>query len=270
MKMAGTTSWIFLGLMGLITPPVAFAQGALPADYETFAMSHAGDAERGRAAFMVCATCHSLDGSGSYIGPDLGFIGDNFRRQDLIRAILEPSASVAVGFGATSITTKAGEIRTGIVKSATAEVLEIMGVDRNLMKIPVSEIQSQQQLDVSLMPAGLHAAFSREGFCDLIAYLESLRSSQPAIAKVSGTLSAIPMASKLAEFVPLFAEPFDHPTWFGWIPGREIKNGLVLEHAGRIWIIEKDQRRLFLDIRSIVRRGSDRVAGNRLSSELRQ
>ena len=242
-----------------VSTSVAFGQGATPAEYETFAMSHAGNVERGKTAFMVCATCHSIDGTGSKIGPDLGRIGDNFRRQDLIRAILEPSASVAVGYGATSIETKTGETQLGIVKSATADAVEMMGVDGKLVKIPVSEIKSQQQLDVSLMPAGLHAGFSQEGFADLISYVESLRSAPSATADPCGTLSSIPLASKLAELVPLFATPFDHPTWFGWIPGRGTRTGLVLEHAGKIRIAEKngdeETRRLFLDISSIVRRG---------------
>ncbi|MEO5712536.1 MAG: PQQ-dependent sugar dehydrogenase [Luteolibacter sp.] len=252
LKAAGVWPMI---LMSAVSTAMAFGQGVSPADYESFAMSHAGDVARGRAAFLVCATCHSVDGTGSTTGPDLGLIGDNFRRLDLIRAILEPSASVAVGFGATSIETTSGETRIGIVKSATAELLEMMGVDGKLVKIPVPQIKSQQQLDISLMPAGLHAAFPKERFADLIAYLESLRSTAAAVADKSGALSSIPMAGKLAEFEPLFAEPFDYPTWFGWIPGRAIKNGLVLEHAGRIWVTEKNTRRLFLDISSIVRRG---------------
>lgn len=242
-------------LMAALSTSIALGQGVSPADYEAFATSHAGDAGRGRAAFMVCATCHSVDGSGSSIGPDLGLIGDNFTRKDLIRAILEPSASVAVGFGATSIETRTGEVRTGIVKSATAKLLEMTGLDGKRVTIPVSEIKSQQQLDISLMPAGLQATFSPEGFADLLAYLESLRSSSAATADASGALSTIPMASKQAQLEPIFSEPFDHPTWFGWIPGREVKSGLVLEHAGRIWVTAKDKRRLFLDISSMVRRG---------------
>ena len=229
------------------------------ATYEKFALGHAGDAGRGRAAFLVCATCHTVDGSAGKVGPELGRIGDNFRRPDLIRAILNPSEAVAVGYGAVSITTHSGKTLVGIVKSATPEGLEIMGVDSQLVKIPASSVKSQQQLETSLMPAGLFAAFSQEGFADLIAYLESLRSPTTAVADANGTLSAIPLASRGAELEPLFAMRFDHPTWFGWIPGRGNAVGIVLEHAGKIWLTEKagagEQRRLLLDITGIVRRG---------------
>jgi putative heme-binding domain-containing protein len=248
--------WIW---MVALTNSVSFGQTTPPSVYETFALAHTGDIERGRAAFLVCAMCHSIDGSSSKIGPDLGRIGDNFRRPDLIRAILEPSASVAVGYGVTSIETKMGETHMGIVKSATQETVEMMGADGKLVKIAVADIRSQQQLDLSLMPAGLQAGFSHETFSDLITYLESLRTQSSATADPSGSLSAIPLASKQAELKPLYADPFDHPTWFGWIPGRGSKTGMVLEHAGRMWVTEKsdgkDQRRLFLDISSIVRRG---------------
>jgi len=40
-----------------------------------------------------------VDGSSSKAGPDLFAVGDKFPRRDLIRAVLEPSAEIAVGYG---------------------------------------------------------------------------------------------------------------------------------------------------------------------------
>src|SRR5262245_48159195 len=80
-----------------------------PADkgaYTDFAMHNDGDPARGRKLFedenkTLCSRCHSVDGSSSKAGPDLAFVGDTNPRRELIRALLEPSAAIAVGYGST-------------------------------------------------------------------------------------------------------------------------------------------------------------------------
>src|SRR5260370_110955 len=82
-------------------------------EYRDFAMGHDGTATRGRELFnneqrAACVKCHSVDGSSSKAGPDLFAVGDKFPRRELIRAVLEPSADIAVGYGTTIVETKAG------------------------------------------------------------------------------------------------------------------------------------------------------------------
>ncbi|WP_052572891.1 PQQ-dependent sugar dehydrogenase [Haloferula sp. BvORR071] len=241
---------------------VACGQSADLAEFGRQALAQGGDAERGRAVFndaaSLCSTCHTVDGSGSKVGPDLGSIGDKFERRDLVRAVLEPSATVAVGYGMTSVTTGKGESFSGVIKSVSPQELSLMSVDGKLQRIPADEIQSRRTDEVSLMPTGLGQAMGIERFRDLIAYLESLRvkvdAGQP------GSPSVIPVAAVQAGIEPLFTEPFDHPTWLAWIPGKGMGAALVLEHAGRIQKVERDaagkeSRRLFLDISPVVRRG---------------
>src|SRR4051794_9993848 len=71
-------------------------------DYRDFAMGREGNPARGRELFeserLGCVRCHSLDGSGSKTGPDLFAVGDKFPRSELMRAVLEPSAEIAVGY----------------------------------------------------------------------------------------------------------------------------------------------------------------------------
>src|SRR5689334_18048432 len=85
---------------------------AILRSYRDYAMGHDGDAARGRLIFnderrAACARCHSVDGSAGKAGPDLFAAGDKFPRRELIRAVLEPSAGIAVGYGTTIIETKA-------------------------------------------------------------------------------------------------------------------------------------------------------------------
>src|SRR5258706_4466248 len=70
--------------------------------YQSFAMTHSGDVERGRRLFLdaqrlACARCHSLDGKGAAVGPDLFAAGDKFGRRELVEAVLAPSATIAAG-----------------------------------------------------------------------------------------------------------------------------------------------------------------------------
>src|SRR5262245_38538745 len=111
-------SWLFLTLACLVAitgytqtlPPAIPAAAA----YEQFALQAQGDAVRGRQIFTnaqtaACIRCHTTDGSGGNVAPDLYAIADKFSRQDLIRSVLEPSATIAVGYDTTVIQTKGDE-----------------------------------------------------------------------------------------------------------------------------------------------------------------
>lgn len=240
---------------GMASPALAQA----PVDFEKHALSQPGDAARGRevfhAAASLCATCHSLDGSASKVGPDLVAIGDKFGRQDLIRSILDPGKEVAVGYTTTTVTLKDGSARTGVVKSVTPEAVELMGVDGVKVRIAAADIASQTTENVSLMPPGLQYAMGPQGFADLITYLQTLRAKPAGDHEVSPEV--IPPSRVQATLEPLIDLAFDHPTLFDWVPGTGETAALVLEHAGGIQAIEgiggKPVRREFLDLRGKVK-----------------
>src|SRR6185295_4812183 len=99
-------------------------------EYRDFALGHDGNAAHGRELFndatrAACAKCHSVDGRGSQAGPDLLAVGDKFPRREIIHAVLEPSAEIAVGYGTTIVETKSGQELQGILKQSTADALEL-------------------------------------------------------------------------------------------------------------------------------------------------
>ena len=258
-----------LGLMSgiVLTAGSALAQPAVTAPpptkqaYVDFAMSHAGDAALGRAVFnnqntSVCARCHSTDGSSSLAGPDLFTIGGKFERGDLIRAVLEPSADIAIGYDTTTIQTKSGEDAEGIVKEVTSDWTELMSGDGKRVRIAASDIQSQRTSKVSLMPQGLEAGMSLDDFANLIAYLASLRQSTIGLAH-RGMPENIPVATKGLGLELFFRGniQLDHPDWFGEVPGKT-NLFIVLEHYGNSWLIEKgaaaDTQTKFVDLSGIV------------------
>jgi putative heme-binding domain-containing protein len=241
-------------------------------EYRDFAMNHEGDAARGRELFnneqrVGCAKCHSVNGSSSRAGPDLLTIGDSYPRRELIRSVLEPSASIAIGYGTTIVETKSGETFSGIIKQATTNALELMGADGKLVRIAMVDIKEQRGSNISLMPEGLHAGLSLQEFTDLSEYLVSLKEPQSALANNRGMPANVPELAKPIAVRPFFSEDLRFPhsfvqkpgdvrsglVWFGQLPGSS--NVFIAVHqTGKIWRLEKsatnDTKTLFADITS--------------------
>ena len=129
-----------LGVDGLS----AFAQVPNPDAYRKYALTHQGDAARGMELFndpqLLCANCHSVDGSAGKAGPDLAAAGDAFGRQDLVDSILHPSATISPGYGTLFVETKTGAVFQGTLKQKTETELKHFRAPRVLasrcMKAP--------------------------------------------------------------------------------------------------------------------------------------
>lgn len=228
----------------------AAAQAPEPEAYRRHALIHEGDAGRGEKLFndqrLICANCHSVDGSASKAGPDLFAAGDAFGRGDLIDAVLHPSATIAPGYGALFVETKAGDAYQGMLKQATEAELQLMGVDGKLVSIATADIKEQSRIAVSFMPEGLHTNLSRQEFTDLIEYLTTLKQEESTLVSAHGMPGVIPELAKPVAVRPFFAEKFTVPrtgaevglTSLRQVPG---SGGvfLVLHQKGMIWKVEK-------------------------------
>jgi putative heme-binding domain-containing protein len=147
---------------------------------EQYALTHAGDATRGRKLFQSesltkCAVCHRVTGQGGEVGPDLTHIGGKFGRPHLIESLLEPSRQIVEGYRTSLLATKDGAVHTGIVKEQTAASLTLLDAAGKRMTLPVDEIAERRESPLSLMPQNLAEQLSAEQFADLVAYLETLR-----------------------------------------------------------------------------------------------
>jgi len=232
--------------------------------YRAYAMIHQGDAAAGRKLFLdreklACTLCHATDGKGGRAGPDLFAIGDKYGRDELIQSILYPSATIAVGYSTTTIKTRSGDWYQGIIKEANDRQIGLMGSDGKLVHIASGDIERQQTSDVSLMPEGLEAALKLPQFADLIAYLASLKAPQNTAVEYAGMPDVIPELKKPVALYP-FIRPehqFEHPVWFGPVPG--LPDGyFVVEHeSGRIWLLRREasgeSKTLFVDTGRFIR-----------------
>lgn len=233
------------------------AEAPAPEKFLRYALTKEGNASHGHDLFTAderlgCVRCHTIDGSAGKAGPDLFAVGEKFGRREIIEAVLNPSASIAVGYSSTTVQTKSGDDYTGIIKGASATELTLMGADAKLMVVPVSEIVERRTGEVSMMPEGLQQALTLEEFNDVIEFLVSLK--QPAHSEINhqGMPENIAVTSQPVHLHPIHGPElkFEHPVCFEPVPG-EPHVFLVAEHdSGKIWRLtcgDRASKTLFLD-----------------------
>lgn len=153
---------------------VPFAQPG-PADDRTrnFPEIRGGNWLTGRDIFngkAACATCHQLRGQGVAVGPTL----DNLIHADYystMKHIADPNLSInpdAVGY---TVAMKDGTAVVGTRIAESADELQIAQPGGAVSKLKKADIQSAEPMSVSLMPAGLEKALSKEELRDLMFYL---------------------------------------------------------------------------------------------------
>jgi putative heme-binding domain-containing protein len=247
--------WFVICVSAAFFPLLATAQSPAPKSsakpaskdqYATYAMTHAGDAARGRELFadarrLACAGCHSTDAKGDSVGPDLRSIGDKFGRRDLIDAVLSPSATIAVGYETTIVETRDGETYDGILKESTDAFLVLALADGQRVRVNAADIRERRAGTTSMMPDGLYAGLSPQEFADLIDYLASLRLPESAAPSRRGMPATIEELSTPIALHPFNApeHKFAHPCWFGPVSGVPDCFAVVEHETGKVWLLDK-------------------------------
>ncbi|MEP6956512.1 MAG: PQQ-dependent sugar dehydrogenase, partial [Chthoniobacterales bacterium] len=254
---------MFLAIESSLELP-AIAQAPSLEAYRKYALTHDGDIARGRKLFnedarLLCAKCHSIDGSASKAGPDLFAAGEVFGRRDLVDAILQPSATIAPGYGTVIVETKAGAIYQGVLKQTNDAGVQLMGVDGKLVSVAAADIKEKTGTAISLMPEGQHAALSSEEFTDLVEYLTTLKQPESTLASNRAAPGDLPPLAKPVKLRPFFTTQFQLPrgqqesglTSFRQVPGFP-NVFLVLHQKGMIWRMEKtatgEEKSVFADL----------------------
>lgn len=142
------------------------------------ALAGSGDTASGRRVFFSasagCARCHHIEDCGGQIGPDLSTIARGSDREKLMQSILHPSRDIAPQFVAHTIETKDGQEFSGLlIGQSLNEGATLFMADGRAVLVPPSQIVSQTQSKVSLMPEGLAEALTVQDFRDLLAFLVS-------------------------------------------------------------------------------------------------
>lgn len=141
-----------------------------------------GNAQRGANLFferreLSCVRCHTIDGRGGEVGPNLSAIGKDKEPEYLLEAIALPNRSIAKGFESVVVITDDGLIRTGIVRHEDDKVLRIMTATGEEIEIDQETIEARRAGESS-MPADLIKHLSLFELRDLIAFLSSRKEKQ--------------------------------------------------------------------------------------------
>jgi len=134
---------------------------------------HAASVTEGQVLFAAaCGTCHTLNGQGAHVGPDL--TGSNRGNLEyLLDNVLDPNALIGADYQLNIFTMKDGRLMSGVVRAETGESFTIVmqgGVELILSK---KEIKKREISKSSMMPEGLFDALGEEQTLKLVAYLQA-------------------------------------------------------------------------------------------------
>ena len=127
-------------------------------------------AAAGRETFQqLCATCHTYDGQGGKLGPDLTGSWRN-GLDYFIENIVDPNAVVGADFQLNLITKRDGSVISGMVERETESALVVRTATETL-NVPKSQIASREVSPQSLMPPGLLQALPDRAVIELLMFL---------------------------------------------------------------------------------------------------
>jgi len=153
----------------------------------------AGDAARGETLFFGtgrCASCHIVNGRGGRLGPELSTVGSARSRAYLVESIRQPARqltenrvfgdSVTLKYDTVTAVTADGRTIVGVPMNEDTFTLQLMDTTERIHSLDKKTLKSLQHEKRSLMPVYDAARLPNGDLDDLVAYLQSLRTTSSA------------------------------------------------------------------------------------------
>lgn len=124
----------------------------------------------------LCYSCHSLQGSGASIGPDLTQLTSRFSAKDIAEAIVYPNKTISDQYGTIELTMNDGKERWGRLINETQDTLVINENPLNpkqLSKLAKSNIKNREVSKRSAMMPALLNRLNETEIKDLFSFLKS-------------------------------------------------------------------------------------------------
>lgn len=136
------------------------------------------DLVKGKAMYAatLCQSCHTMQGEGGAVGPDLTQLGTRFSPKDILVATINPSETISDQYHATVLELKAGGSIVGKLNDEDDQNYYISQnpfAPNDIKTIPKNTVVLKKNADVSIMMPGLINRLNEEELKDLMAYLIS-------------------------------------------------------------------------------------------------
>ena len=132
-----------------------------------------GDTKQGLVVFSgkgECLKCHTLQGHGGTIGPDLSNIGAQITLQHL-REALSQERPIPPGYNPVKVVTRSGETVEGIAKNEDGFSIQVLDYHDKLHLYDKSELREVVHGTTSLMPHNYDKVLTPGEYQDLVAML---------------------------------------------------------------------------------------------------
>jgi len=181
------------GIPGTAMPPnnLSEAQAALVVAYlrslpATMSSSKTtglrGDPVAGKAIFDGkggCATCHRVQGTGGFLGPELSSVGLTRRSIELERALTDPHADIRTGTRTVNIVNKDGSRIVGRLLNQDTYSVQLIDAKGKLWSFRKDAVREWTIPDLSAMPSFGDKLTTQE-LADVVSYLGTLKAPVPA------------------------------------------------------------------------------------------
>jgi putative heme-binding domain-containing protein len=174
------------GIMGTPMPPsslseadalqiVAYLRSRPAAMAASRTSGLTGTAAAGKTLYgtLDCASCHLVDGSGGFLGPELSSVGITRRADELERALLNPSADIRNGSRTVSITSANGTVTLGRLLNQDTYSLQFIDTAGRLTSVRKDAVRRWEIMETSAMP-GYAEKLTAQQVADLVSYLQTL------------------------------------------------------------------------------------------------
>ncbi len=134
-----------------------------------------GNATAGALVYQknACFECHSIDGQGGFVGPDLSEIGAKRSVGYLRDSVVNPNADIPLDYRSVAVTTPTGQTISGIHLNEDEYSIHLRDMSGNLRSFLKKDVRDVKLTGQSLMPA--YRALSKDDLENLVAYMSSLR-----------------------------------------------------------------------------------------------
>ena len=135
-------------------------------------LGRSGNSAGGKTIFdSRCATCHTFNGAGGRLGPDLSGVRNQPADAILLHALV-PDYEITPGYDAYVVETRDGRTIFGRLESEAPNSVTLRDAASQQHVILRSQVASMSASTSSLMPNELERGLSEQDLADLIAYLK--------------------------------------------------------------------------------------------------